>query len=99
MKIAGIKVLLIIENFQSITCTYYLIQIRQQEILSFINSQSDVNATHLQLTKQLEFLIWQTRISTEIVDGMSFKKFGIIIKTFEVNNKEKSLMFFNKFLN
>ena len=81
---------------QRVPCVYYLIWFKKKEVQTLIDSGSEVNAMTPTYASKLGLWVHRTDIRTQKIDGFTLKTFGMVLASFQVEDKFGRAWFFQK---
>ena len=75
---------------------HYLIQFKKDkyEVQALIDSKSEVNAIAPTYTKKLDLQMQKTNVRAESIEGSTLETYGIVIASFQIQNKFGNTRFF-----
>ena len=65
-------------------------------VSALFNSSSEVNAMHLVFAEKLSLMIQITNVSTQKIDGITLKTYGMVVTAFSVTDQASKVSFFEK---
>ena len=81
---------------QRVLCVHYPIWFKKKEVQALINSGSEVNAMTPAYASKLGLQIHRTNIGAQKIDGSTLKTFGMVLASFQVEDKLRKAQFFQK---
>ena len=81
---------------QRVPCIYYLIQFKKKEVPALIDPDNKVNTMIPTYVSRLCFRVHRTDIRAQKIDGSTFKTFGIVLASFQVEDKLEKIWYFRK---
>ena len=81
---------------QRIPCVYCLTRFKKKEVQALIDSRSEVNAMTPAYTSRLGLRVYRTDIGAQKIDGSTLETFGIVLASFQVEDKLEKTRFFQK---
>lgn len=79
-----------------IPCIYYPMCFckEQDKVLALINSENEVNIMTAAYTLKLSLTIYPTNVGAQKVDGSTLKTFGMVLASFQIEDKLGRACFF-----
>ena len=81
---------------QRISCVHYLIRFKKKEVHALINSGSEVNAMTPAYASSLGLWVYRTNIGAQKINGSTLETFGIVLASFQIEDKLEKARFFQK---
>ena len=81
---------------QMILFGYYSIRFKKKEVQTLFDLGSEVNAMTPAYASTLGFQVQRTNIRAQKIDGFTLKTFGIVLASFQVEDKLGRARFFQK---
>lgn len=79
-----------------VSCIHYPVWFKKDKIKALINSGSKVNAMSLRYALKLGLKVRYTNVKTQKINGSTFKTFGMVLASFQVENKFGKTHFFQE---
>ena len=73
---------------------YYLIWFKKNEVQALINLSSEVNTMTSVYIAKLGFKVYHTDVGAHKIDGSILKTFGMVLASFQVEDKLRKTRFF-----
>ena len=83
-------------NLARVLYIRYPINFGEKSVLALLNSGSEVNAVYPAFAKELGLPIRPTDIGAQKINGTTLKTYGMVVKTFSVENKANQIRFFEE---
>ena len=85
-------------SLDRIPCIHYALHFQKNtaEVKALIDSGSEVNAMTLAYASKLGLQVCQTNIGAQKIDGFTLKTFGIVLASFQVEDKLRRARFFQE---
>ena len=81
---------------QRVPGVYYLIWFKKKEVQALINSDSEVNAMTPAYASRLSLWVYHTNIGAQKIDGFTLETFGMVLVSFQVEDKLGKAQFFQE---
>ena len=81
---------------QKVPCVHYLIRFKKKEVQALIDSGSEVNAMTPAYASRLCLQVHRTDIGAQKIDGSTLKIFGMVLASFQVEDKPGRARFFQE---
>ena len=84
---------------ERVPCIYYLLHFRkdkENKVQVLINLGSEINAMTPAYASKLSLRVRRTDVRAQKIDGSTFKTFGIVLASFQVEDKLKRARFFQE---
>lgn len=73
---------------------YYSAWFKNNKVWALIDSGSEVNVMIPTYIAKLDLKIWRTNVKAQKIDGSTLKTFGIVLATFQVEDKQGQVWYF-----
>ena len=81
---------------QRVPCIHYPIPFRKKEVQALIDSGSEINAMTSAYASRLGLRVYCIDIGAQKIDGSTLKIFGMVLASFQVEDKLRRARFFQK---
>ena len=83
-------------TLQRVPCVHYSIQFKKKEVQALIDSGSEVNTMTPTYILRLGLQVYRTNIGAQKIDGFTHKTFGMVLASFQVEDKLGRTWFFQE---
>lgn len=77
-----------------VSCIYYPVQFKNNEIWALINSGGEINVMTSTYVAKLSLKVCRTNVRAQKIDGSTFETFEMVLVSFQVEDQLKKACFF-----